>query len=78
MIDCNPVTLKKSSGMLGIFIFQIGLMLLSCEFSLLLRCKCKLYIIVINAIYILKGHYPVLMNKNTRPKLIHYYETYNS
>lgn len=71
-IDCNPVILKIIVICVVMFIFQISLMLLSRDFSLPLWCKCNLYIIIINVIYIFKGHYPVLMNNNTRSKFVRY------
>lgn len=44
-------------------------MLLSCDVSLPLPYKCKLYTVIIDAIYIFKGHYPLVMSKNSRPNL---------
>jgi hypothetical protein len=77
-IDCIPVIPKNIVVCVVMFILQISLMLLSRDFSLPLRCKCKLYIIIINVIYILKELYSVLMNNNTRSKFVLYYGTYNS
>jgi hypothetical protein len=77
-IDFNPVILKNIVMCVVMFILQRSLMLLSRDFSLPLRCKCKLYIIIINVIYIFKGLYPVLVNNNTRSKFVLYYETYNT
>jgi hypothetical protein len=60
------VILKYLMVCVVMFMFQIDLILLSRDFSLYLRYKCKLYIITTNAIDILKGHDPGFMNKNTR------------